>query len=913
MTAASHFSRFLASFTGRDFRIPEPGIPGRIRLFRNRRITGWRWLLILGWIALNAAGAYPAERALPFSGQDPITAKVSVGMDPDWPYRREYTWLPLTIELTNHKEDFTGNLLVRLKQGTVTYSTPVELPAKSKKSYSLLAYVPELLDELEFYVATPRRETPVQIITVSTAYQPTNRFLAVISPERGSHDHFAHRTEEENVELFRRVLYTAPPYFPQNSFGYQNVDVVIWDGGPVTALSPRQEEALENWIQAGGTLVLAGGQYWQELNASPFRLYIPMTLTGSLAVEEGTALTAPGENTTPVLSAGTVIATGELLPDPRIRVRLRAGDHPFLVERPWGAGRVVFCAARINTPLFQDPAHEYIFKEYLCDGPLAFNSKVPSLLDQDIMGFLRWIIQAELPSTSFIAMYLGLYILLVVPVNYWIFRLIGRLEWAWFTVPVWAVAFAYGAYYIGALRQQGHVAVNEISVVETRPSSGVGAATTYCSIYSPVRKWYTIQFGNPPAFPLLPDVDRLRPGGTTAEETLDIHYTDQGTLVENYLIYHWSQRLLKAQHPVSLGQGVEIDLRWQSNHRLTGSITNRTGRTLINPTLHTLDAEFQLLPRMADGETFTLNETWTSISVPGNPGLRMMRMPRAPFSNYQQYERDPARFIQENLKYQYGRRYFEENPTVGMALLTARVDLPPLRFSMNGNPISPRGESLLCIAFPLRKPLQGRLILDPNAWRYTSPLAAGGYGMMMGGGMGGPLRAMPYGGGPGGIMGVNRLQLTNLQESAWDLTTDIPLTGGKIESVRIAAHYPEMGYPQASSPASSAAPYELVEGKPAAPEYELHLQNLYDVTYDPLSKITDENGYLLNPGRYVDKITSVMAMKLKAPPNRTIQITPDNLQVEMIINFGTASGGVLLGRYVDAVEEKPKPFSSGAG
>jgi len=162
-------------------------------------------------------------------------------------------------------------------------------------------------------------------------------------------------------------------------------------------------------------------------------------------------------------------------------------------------------------------------------------------------------------------------------------------------------------------------------------------------------------------------------------------------------------------------------------------------------------------------------------------------------------------------------------------------------------------------------------------------------------------------------MGVNRLQLTNLQESAWDLTTDIPLTGGKIESVRIAAHYPEMGYPQASSPASSAAPYELVEGKPAAPEYELHLQNLYDVTYDPLSKITDENGYLLNPGRYVDKITSVMAMKLKAPPNRTIQITPDNLQVEMIINFGTASGGVLLGRYVDAVEEKPKPFSSGAG
>jgi len=37
-----------------------------------------------------------------------------------------------------------------------------------------------------------------------------------------------------------------------------------------------------------------------------------------------------------------------------------------------------------------------------------------------------------------------------------------------------------------------------------------------------------------------------------------------------------------------------------------------------------------------------------------------------------------------------------------------------------------------------------------------------------------------------------------------------------------------------------------------------------------------------------------------------------NLLVEMSINYGTESGGVFLGRYVDAVEEKPKPFSSGA-
>ncbi|MFB3787480.1 MAG: hypothetical protein ACE15F_14045 [bacterium] len=870
------------------------------------------WLLAVLALA-SLAGAAESGRTVTFSDQDPITAKVSIGLDPDWPYRRDYSWVPLTVELTNRRDDFTGRLLVRLKQGTVTYSTPIDLPANTKKSYSLMVYVPELLDELEFYVATPRREIPVQVVTVSTAYQTTNRFIAVISPERGSHDHFAHRTEEENVELFRRVLYTTPAHLPQNIFGYQNVDVVIWDGGPVAALAPGQVKALEDWIQAGGSLVLAAGQYWQELNASPFRLYIPMTLTGSLALDSGTALDAPGENATPVLSAGTVIATGELLPDPQIRVRLRAGEHPFLVERPWGAGRVVFCAARIDTPLFQDPAHEFIFKEYLCEGPLAFNSKVPGLLDQDILGFLRWMIQAELPSTWFIAVYLGIYILLVVPVNYLVFRMIGRLEWAWFTVPIWAVVFAYGAYYIGALRQQGSVAVNEISVVEARPSSAVGTATTYCSIYSPVRKWYTIRFDDPAAYPQLPDVDRARSGGPAADETLSIQYLDGATLVEDYLIYHWSQRLLKAQHEVSLGEGVDVNLRWENNNRLSGSITNRTGMTLVNPTLHTLNAEYQF-ESLAGGATLTLDENWAAHPLPDDRGLRMMRMPRAPFSNYQQYERDPARFIQENLKYQYGRCFFEENPSAGQVLLTARLEMPPLRFRMNGVPVSPRGETLLCVVLPLRKPLQGRLILDPNAWRYVSsalPVFGGGYGFAPP--RGGPIpRGMPYGGGPFPGNGIMQLQGSNNQEIVWDLTTEIPLTGGKIESLKIEARYGDMGFPFAPSAAPSAAPFELVKGKPASWEYELFLQNLYEVKYDPLSAIADGDGYLINPGRYVDKISSVMAMKLKAPPNRTIQINPANLLVELSINFGTESGGVFLGRYVDAVEEKPKPYSSGA-
>ncbi|MGC9329199.1 MAG: DUF4350 domain-containing protein, partial [Candidatus Hinthialibacter sp.] len=590
------------------------------------------------------------------------------------------SWIPVTVELQNHQEAMKGHLIIRLKEGGVEYSVPINLPAQSKKSYKLAVLFPPLLDELEFYIKEGSKETQIEWVTVPAAYTAVDRFIAVISSERGSHDHYAHRPEDEETDLYRRVLYTSPAFLPPYSIAYQSVDGLIWDGGPAAALSPEQDAALESWIQMGGTLILAAGDSWQELNNSPFRLYTPMTLHGSRVVSAGSSLDNPDESVNPALKSSIVIATGELLDDPNIHVWLKAGDDPFLIERKWGAGRIIFVASSITAPLFSNPIHQTIFKDFLCQSHLPFNAKVVNGVDEDVSRFLRVIIQAELPGAWFIALYLGCYILLVVPINYIVFRMLGRLEWAWFTVPIWAVIFAYGAYYIGALRQQGQVAVNQITIVEARPSAIAAQATTYNSIYSPVRNWYSILFEDPIAFPQLLHASSFRISESPSEERLAIQFTGQGAQVDDFIIYHWSQRSLKTQHEVSIGGGVDIDLQWKSG-RISGAVANHLGASLYAPTIYLKKHQFNI-PDLEDGQSIEVNEDLKSAAAFN---------PQGSMSNFHRPVEKKALsdFIRMELKEAYSRQFFTEYPAMGMAVLAAQVDQAQLTFSMNDQLIIP--------------------------------------------------------------------------------------------------------------------------------------------------------------------------------------------------------------------------------
>ena len=100
------------------------------------------------------------------------------------------------------------------------------------------------------------------------------------------------------------------------------------------------------------------------------------------------------------------------------------------------------------------------------------------------------------PSASFVMKMLGLYLLVLVPINWLIFRLIGKVEWAWIAAPIIAITGAilvvrYAALDIGFVRSVTHVGVLELHSDFER-----GHLTDYSALYTSLSTRYNVELDN---------------------------------------------------------------------------------------------------------------------------------------------------------------------------------------------------------------------------------------------------------------------------------------------------------------------------------------------------------------------------------------------------------------------------------
>jgi hypothetical protein len=100
----------------------------------------------------------------------------------------------------------------------------------------------------------------------------------------------------------------------------------------------------------------------------------------------------------------------------------------------------------------------------------------------------------EIPKSTLVIKSLGYYLLILVPVNYLVFRLIGRLEYAWMAVPLIAVGGAVwvaraARLDIGFARSQ-----TEIAMLELQPDYDRGHLSRVVSIYNSLSSKYDIDF-----------------------------------------------------------------------------------------------------------------------------------------------------------------------------------------------------------------------------------------------------------------------------------------------------------------------------------------------------------------------------------------------------------------------------------
>ena len=160
------------------------------------------------------------------------------------------------------------------------------------------------------------------------------------------------------------------------------------------------------------------------------------------------------------------------------------------------------------------------------------------------------------PSADFVLKMLLIYLVLLVPVNWLIFRAIGRVEWAWVAAPILAVAGAMivtktASLDIGFARSRTEVALLEIHGGYPR-----GHLASYMALYTSLTTKYDMHFDDPRT-QVLPFPSSKVQTGTRDPSRIELRRS-RGTVLNDFSIRSNSTGLVHAESFVDTGGVISV-------------------------------------------------------------------------------------------------------------------------------------------------------------------------------------------------------------------------------------------------------------------------------------------------------------------------------------------------------------------
>lgn len=189
--------------------------------------------------------------------------------------------------------------------------------------------------------------------------------------------------------------------------------------------------------------------------------------------------------------------------------------------------------------------------------------------------------RVKVPDRRFVVSVVALYLLVLVPVNWLFFRLLGHVEWAWAAAPLIALVCAAVVIHLAQL-DIGFVRLQtEVAVLEAHGGYPRAHLTRYMALYSSLTTQYDFHFpGDPGAllqpFPKIDQVQNYSHGQGETRWHLH-HRRDEDTTVSGFLVASSSTGMVHSEQMIELGG--EIALAWELGGRYR----------LVNHTRYTID------------------------------------------------------------------------------------------------------------------------------------------------------------------------------------------------------------------------------------------------------------------------------------------------------------------------------------
>jgi hypothetical protein len=189
---------------------------------------------------------------------------------------------------------------------------------------------------------------------------------------------------------------------------------------------------------------------------------------------------------------------------------------------------------------------------------------------------LRQAAGISIPKASFVLRVVAIYLLILVPVNWTFFRVIGRVEWAWIAAPIIAVVGGIAVVRLAQLDIGFVRAQSEIAVLEMHNGHPRAHATRYTALYASLSTTYDIHFadGNALAQPFAKKARNLQEQQQTPS-TCYLH-RDQGISLTGFLVGSASTEFLHSEQMVPMSGSLKL----KGNEEQGWEVENTTSFTI---------------------------------------------------------------------------------------------------------------------------------------------------------------------------------------------------------------------------------------------------------------------------------------------------------------------------------------------
>jgi hypothetical protein len=437
---------------------------------------------------------------------------------------KQGTWIPIHVEITNDSAaEFQGQLVLESPDGkgiVVRFvDRHLQITVPPTTTVTRTAYIK--IGRLPWSVVVSIADTQEQVVFKKTfgrlddGQLSTADFLILQIGNRLPLSASRLQTEltdrPDLVEVAIQSQTSDYHKLPDRWYGYAAVDLLIITTSAadlLEQLSSQQQKAIRQWIYQGGRMLLFAGQRGPELSGDNevWGSLIPGKINRVITNWNTSGLEKYGNADERLMLDRQLGSSLSLITPSDGVVVLRdtqnaQAEHALIVHSARGLGSVTFVAFDpAQEPFASWGATPAILNRLVIDSHFAERGNEQRLQSSnagfdDVSGQLRSSLDRfdGVTPTRFmwVAGLLGMFILTIGPLDYYVLRRFKRLHWTWVTFPVAILLFSLMTISMVSALRTSPAAMNQIEIIDIDSLTQTVRGSNYASVYSPVTAAYS--------------------------------------------------------------------------------------------------------------------------------------------------------------------------------------------------------------------------------------------------------------------------------------------------------------------------------------------------------------------------------------------------------------------------------------